>query len=133
MHSPSLTLSFSRIYLHLLLGTEKQSERSPSPIDSSEIAIEELYKDIDAALDTKNTLSTPSTNGVEPNVQNHLPTGDDTQPGITEAVNGAPMNDSGSSASISKVKLSEKSQSLSKMVDGGADSSKPPSMHVQER
>ena len=81
-------------------------------------------------LNTKNTLSTPSTNGVEPNVQNHLPTGDDTQPGIT-AVNGAPMNDSGSSASISKVKLPEKSQSLSKMVDGGADSSKP-SMHVQE-
>ena len=131
MQSPSLTLSFSRIYIHLLLGTEKQSERSPSPIDSSEIAIEELYKDIDAVLDTKNTRSTPSTNGVEPNVQNHLPTGDDTEPGIT-TVNGAAMNDSGSSASISKVKLPEKSQSLSKMVDGGADSSKP-SMHVQER
>jgi len=83
-------------------------------------------------LETKKTLSSPSTNGVEPNVQNHLPTGDDTQPGITEAVNGAPMSDSGSSASMSKVKFPEKSQSPSKMVDGGANSSKP-TMHVQER
>ena len=82
-------------------------------------------------LDTRNTRSTPSTNGVEPNVQNHLPTGDDTQPGIT-AVNGAPMNDSGSSEYLSRVKFPEKSPSLSKMVDDGADSSKL-SIDVQEK
>ena len=83
-------------------------------------------------LDTKNTLSTPSTNGVEPNVQNHLPTADDTRSGITEEVNGAPMNDSGSSEYLSRVKFPEKSPSLSKMVDDGADSSKL-SMDAQEK
>jgi hypothetical protein len=120
--------------MHLLSGSEKQAEGSSSPIDSSEIALEEHYndKDIDEVLNTKNTLSTPSTNGVEPNVQNHLPTADDTRSGIMEEVNGAPMNDCGSSEYLSRVKFPEESPSLSKIVDDGADSSKL-SMDVQEK
>jgi hypothetical protein len=49
-----------------------------------------------------------------------------------EEVNGAPMNDSGSSEYLSRVKFPETCPSLSKMVDDGADSSKL-SMDVQEK
>jgi hypothetical protein len=49
-----------------------------------------------------------------------------------EEVNGAPMNDCGSSEYLSRVKFPEESRSLSKMVDDGADSSKL-SMDVQEK